>query len=169
MGIARVISLFISTFGVYVFGALVLQMFRPHAQRGCSGSSQATTSREFVWVRGAVLVTCFLWFVVTLGMTLVSLNPEFKSWPLQTAQLVLSYLVPPLIMHTVSAECQRSTRRFEHRGWRLGVWVMYAASLGFCSTSLLAIFNVIDLPFRLGLMIGVSIGGLFTLTAGCSP
>ena len=72
MNSLRLISLLTYTFGVYIFGAFLIQQFRLESAGGRSGAAglPPRASRWIEAVGWTVLVVCFFWFLLALAIEL---------------------------------------------------------------------------------------------------
>lgn len=172
MDLLRLTSLLIYLLGLYAFVSLAWIQFRPRRSRRWGGQRTARhaapSSPAAEWAGATIMVACVLWFAIALVMTVQSLSPDLQ-WGdryLRTAQFILTFAFPPLIMHVVYAGCLLATDRLNHPRWRLPILVTYVAGASICTFSLLAFYGVIATPgIRVGAMAGFSIGILFATSA----
>jgi len=109
MDFVRITALLVYAYGALTYGALVALMLRREARRRSGAASERAPCEALDFPSAAITVVSFLWFAVLLLLTLVSLNPEIKQWPYQTASLFLVFLYPPLIIHDAYENLKRAS------------------------------------------------------------
>src|SRR5713101_4002935 len=150
MNLLHLMALLVYTVGMFSYGAIFFLWLRQRGKTGWAGqpSIACGVRRPADLVSGAIVLVSFTWFTVSLLLTLTSLDPHIRQWPLQTASLVLVFLFPPLIMHTTYAEIQSEGRLPLKGGWRFSIWAVYLISQSVSLFSLLGFYRVLSLPPR---------------------
>jgi len=160
----RVVSLVVYTFGAFAYGAILVvslaRLGRPAWTLGEGRAGGACAPNDAVG--GTLTTVSFLWFAINMVMTLVG-EPAAPNllWALFIATV---FLFPPLVMHIVLVESADGQPRLAGAAWKRPVWLMYAATQTVSALSLLAVYDVVRLPWPLALS-GLWIGGFFLITA----
>ena len=163
------IALFVYVFGAFAYGSALLLSMRQafpvwtsQRLRGevPAGSLDRVSFALFAWSALSFVVAAAIEFRWILGVRQPS--------ALAIAGVVITYGFPPLIMHIVYAESRHSPRVAARATWRWLLGAMYVASPAVALTILAMLLNVVPRVSALGPLIGLSIGGLFTLCSAYS-
>jgi hypothetical protein len=166
MTLISLVFLFVYLFGAYAYGAATVYGLRQISPIwGEPSRSYAPGVRRRIDRAGLRLFAiCTIWFALHVLIEFRNFAGErHDSW-LDLATLIV-YLFPPVIMHSVYLESQRDGDAPSPPLYRHLLTLMYVVSLLFGAWVIAAIFDTVPRPQNLGMWIGVSIGGLFTLTS----
>jgi signal transduction histidine kinase len=107
----------------------------------------------------------FVWFVLHALIEFRSLlGGDQQGW-LDLGTLVIVYLFPPVIMHTLYLETHDANEPPPASLYRWLLTAMYIVSPAIGLYVIGAIFKIVPQPPSLGAFIGISIGSLFTLSS----
>ncbi|HEV8375937.1 MAG TPA: hypothetical protein VGR38_06835, partial [Candidatus Polarisedimenticolia bacterium] len=166
MNLVRLTALLIYTYGAFSFGAMFVLWLRQMGKSGWGGErdSASGSKRAVEWVGGALTLVSFLWFVGSLLLVLIELDPRIRSWAVQSILLVLAYCFPPLIAHTTYVEVRTDGGGPIPRRWRWAIAALYLACASVTIFCLLGFYDVIALPQGVAARTaGVSMGVFFSL------
>lgn len=162
MVFVSLVSLLVYLFAAYAYGAATVLGFRE--------SSPVWTRREPG--RGprlddapmAIIVISTIWFVLHTLIEFRNLTGVTERGWLDVGTFMV-FAFPPVFMLTVYRETTCDGGDPPPAIYRHLLWVMSVVSPLVGATIIAAIFGVITLPFDLGPLIGVAIGGLFILAS----
>src|SRR6266850_2863360 len=164
MNLLRLTALLVYTVGMFSYGTIFLLWLRRIARAEWNGQPTSTcrARRPADFPVGAIVFVSLVHFTVSLLLTLTSLDPHIRQWPLLTVNLVIVFLFPPLIMHMNYAEMKSEGRLPPGRVWSLGIPVTYLISQSLSLFTLLGFYEVLPLPPRVpSLVANFSIATLF--------
>ncbi|HKQ61530.1 MAG TPA: histidine kinase [Candidatus Polarisedimenticolaceae bacterium] len=152
----RLLELIVSVCGICSFGALLVlcvrDLLRP-TERTSVGSAVFDV---------ALTAVCFTWFAI--GALLAVAPPDAEPWLMQTIQLGITCLFPPLIMHSVWLELR--DRAAAAAPWRLTIGATYLTSAGLFVFGVLGFYRKIAVATEtVSSVVTVGLGALFL---GCA-
>ncbi len=147
MNALQLLALLTYTGGAFVYGAVLGLWVRERGQAEFTPSrGSRPDSRQVAAVSGAMLTACFAWFVLHVIMTLEQFGPPGPQFGLQSVQLWLAFLFPPLLIHISYANALRDSS--VSRVWRLPIWPAYLVTQTVAVGSLLVLWDIVPpLPF----------------------
>jgi signal transduction histidine kinase len=159
------VFLFVYLFGAYAYGAATVFSMRAIGPIWGARDLDYTpvVRRRIDKANLALFVISTIWFVLHVLIEFRNFIGYEHEGLLDLATLMV-YLFPPVIMHTVYLECQCEDNAAPPRLFRRLLAVMYALSPAIGIYVVAAFFEKVPHPQDLGPLIGISIGGLFTLT-----
>ncbi len=166
MNLLRLTALLVYTVGMSSYGTIFFLWLRRLGKAGWAAqpSSACGARRPADFPVGAIVFVSLAHFTVSLLLTLTSLDPHIRQWPLLTVNLVLVFLFPPLIMHMNYAEIKSEGRLPPGGVWRLGILGAYLISQSISLFTLLGFYRVLPLSPRVpGLVANFSIATLFII------
>jgi signal transduction histidine kinase len=168
MNLLRLTALLIYTYGVFSFGAMFVLWAREMGKAGWGGAradARACGSRRQVeWAGGALTLVSFLWFLGSLLLVLIELDPRIRPWPVMSLLLVLAYCFPPLIAHTTYVEVRADEASAIPRRWSLAVAALYLACASVTIFCLSSFYGFIPVAQAIaGRIAGVGMGLFFSL------
>ena len=130
MNLLRVMALLIFTIGAFAYGAITWVWIRDRGKLHWQASkgSTAAVDQRFNTPAGLLFVLCFIWFVVNLLLQLAPLNPALPDNWLSLATVVVSFLFPPLIMHSGYVDAIYCSNAELTRRWFLPVAAVWLVS-----------------------------------------
>ena len=161
MTVLSIIALCIFVFGAYAYGSVVVLSLRHGTVVWSRDVDAAAHQTRVPRYSLAMFVTCTAWFVLhcIIGFRYLMGEPADDDW-IDLAVLVLVFLFPGLIFHTVLRENTaasvepRATRRL----WSVVLVGLYAVGFAMAVYFPAAIFNLLPGPERLNPYISLSIG-----------
>ncbi len=168
MNLLRLTALLIYTYGAFAYGTIAILAIRRYVfgVKPDVGPCAALPCRRLDFSGAAITLVGFAHFTVSLLLTLVSMDPDIRPWPLLTVSLFIAFMFPPLIMHSSFDELKRVAAAPLHPGWKLGLWAVYVSSQSVAVLCCLAFWGFIDLPGRsIGIAATVALSLLFTTAA----
>lgn len=167
MVLVSVVFLFVYLFGAYAYGsatAICLTSAKPAVWGGrrtyAIGVRQRIDKASL-----ALFALSFVWFVLLSLIEFRNLTGETRQGWLDLATLVIVFFFPPVIMHTVYLETMHEGAEPPASVYRRLLAAMYVLSPLVGTYLIAAIFDLMPAPAPLGSVIGISIGGLFTLAS----
>lgn len=161
MDLLRLTALFVYTLGAFAYGAVVWLWLRQYGRADWTGlRPRPAPNRPLECVGGALSFVSFAWFVTNVLAELAPLNPALDGLPLTDGFLILAFLFPPLIMHTVYLEVGARSLPAP-AGWPLVG--MYLACQPLSLWMVLAQQGVVPFPALLLDREGLLIGAAFTV------
>ena len=167
MNLVRLMALLIYTYGAFSFGAILILWIRQMGKVGWGGEPARTCPprRGADFVGGALTLVSFAWFVCSLLLVLIKLDPRIRPYPLMTAMLVQVFLFPPLIAHTTYVEIRSAGAAPLPPAWRFALAAQYLGCLSAMTFSLLGFYRILSMPEGLpGQVAGISMGVFFSLS-----
>jgi len=166
MNLLRLAALLIYTYGVFSFGAMFVLWVREMGKAGWGGARERAcgSRRQVEWAGGALTLVSFLWFLGSLLLVLIELDPRIRPWPVMSLLLVLAYCFPPLIAHTTYVEVRADEGSVIPRRWRFAVAALYLGCLSVVTFCLSAFYELIPVSQQVaGRTAGVGMGVFFSL------
>ena len=165
MILVSVVFLCVYLFGAYAYGAATLFGFREVGPVwGGLDRESAPGARPRLDKPGlALFAISTVWFVLHFLIEFRNLSGETSLGWLDLGTLIV-FLFPPVIMHAVYLESCAELRPMP-RLYGVLLAVMYVVSPLAGLYLIAGIFDLVPVPQRVGPWIGISIGGLFTLTS----
>ena len=168
MTLIKLVFLFVYLFGAYAYGAATLFTVREATGPIWGGSQhqyEPTMRRRINQANLALFGLSAIWFVLNMLIEFRNFTGNTQESWLDVVALLLTYQFPPVIMNTVYLESQCAGdpqapafyRRF------LGAMSLFSPLLGLYSIA--AIFELVPHPDPIGLWIGITIGGMFTIAS----
>ncbi len=159
-------ALFAYLFGAYAYGHATILALR-EASPACAPSSghPEGVRPPINRVALALFVTSTVWFVLQTLIEFERLSGGRGYGWLDLVALVVAYIFPPLIMHTVSVETHAETVAPPGAPWRRVLGAMYVLSPGFAAYVVLAILDVLPRVRPFEAFIGFTIGAMFTIAS----
>ncbi|OFW46808.1 MAG: hypothetical protein A3J29_22210 [Acidobacteria bacterium RIFCSPLOWO2_12_FULL_67_14b] len=166
MVLVSLVFLFVYLFGAYAYGAATVFGFREIGPVwGGPVKASARGGRTRLATPGlALFAISTVWFVLHCLIEFRNLAGDTGQGWLDLGTLIV-FLFPPVIMHTVYSESGCEGEPPPPRIYQHLLVAMYVVSPLVGLLLIAAIFDVIAVPQRVGPWIGISIGGLFTLTS----
>lgn len=153
--------LFVYLFGAYAYGAATVYSLRSlWPVQGGRTDDQAGRHR----VDLALFALSTVWFALHILIEFRSYTTLSGNNWLDVVMLTLVFLFPPLVMHTVYIESV-SAGNVTPPLFRRLLDAMYVLSPAIGAWLVAAVFGLLPVPEPIGLSIGLSIGGLFTLAS----
>lgn len=167
MDALRLLALLIYTGGAFVYGAVFGLWLRERGRADFTPSRGSTVAqcglarpdtRKVAAVSGAMLAACFAWFVLHVVMTVRQFGSPGPQWALQSVQLWLAFLFPPLLVHISYAYASRDAN--VGHAWRLPIWPAYLITQTIAVWSLLVLWDIappLPIPVQRVINYGISI------------
>jgi hypothetical protein len=171
MILISVISLFVSLFGAYAYGAATLYSVRKVSSVWSRDRRDGVGAGSLDRPSFALFTLSTVWFALLALIEFRYLTGDTRRDDIFDLATLLVYLFPPVIMHLVYSE---STCEGESTGdgepppppiFGHVLSAMYIIGPAFMIASVAMIFQLAPRPANLGAWIGTSIGGLFTLAS----
>ena len=164
MILVGLIFLFVYVFGAYAYGAATVYSGRQITPIWSGPRPQGVNGPRIDNASLALFAISTVWFVLHALIEFRSLAGYTGRGWLDTATLLV-YLFPPVIMHTVYLEAHCADAPPPPAFYRRLLTAMYVISPLIGMYVVAAIFDVVPFFEGMGSLIGISIGGLFTLTS----
>jgi Histidine kinase len=148
-------------FGAYAYGHATFLALREVSPVWTRKGGRDDRPHHVNRVTLALLVTSTVWFVLQTVLQFKRLAGGTGYGWLDLVSLVIVYLFPPLIMHTVYAETQAEDGSPAGRRWRRALGAMDVLSPAVAAYVVLAILELVPAPPSLNAAIGFSIATLF--------
>ena len=165
MILVSLVFLFVYLFGAYAYGAATVFGFREvgPAWGGLDREAPPGARPRLDKPGLALFAISTVWFVLHSLIEFRHLAGDTEQGLLDLGTLIVVYLFPPVIMHTVYLEtCAEVAPR---RIYGVILAAMYVVSPLIGLYVVAGIFDLVPLPMDPGPWIGISIGGLFSLTS----
>ncbi len=164
MVVVSLVFLFVYLFGAYAYGAAtVYALTEVGPAWGGLDREPAPGARPRLDKPGlALFVISTVWFVLHGLIEFRNLSGDTGQGWLDLATLIV-FLFPPVIMHTVYLETCAEQQPGRIYGGILAAMYVVSPLLGIYLIA--GIFDLVPVPQQVGPWIGVSIGGLFTITS----
>jgi signal transduction histidine kinase len=161
-------ALVIYIFGAYAYGHLLLLQWR-HPQAEPDGPS-APDRQRLARASLRLFAVCAVWFALHAVIEFLALLGEPREDDfLDLAALELVLLFPAVIFHSYLYDTlAEGGLQPARRGWLAVLFLLYFAGLGLAAYFTAAIFNVAPRPADFGRVVGLTIGGLFTVMSVCA-
>ena len=165
MVLISLVFLFVYLFGAYAYGAATVLSVRALGPIwGRSRDYAPGVRRRIHNASLALFVISTIWFVLHILI-------EFRNFVAFTRQgwldvgTLMVYLFPPVIMHTIYLESQCNEDAPPTPPFRWLLMAMYVLSISLGVYVVSAVLGLAPPPRALNLFIGLTVGGLFTLTS----
>jgi hypothetical protein len=166
MVIVSLVFLFVYLFGAYAYGAAMLFGLRDVGPVWTHGRDTVLPGqRRIDAATMALFVISTVWFVLhaVIEFRDLTTGDTRQGW-LDLATFIV-FFFPPVIMHTTYLESEAAHEETPPPLYRTLLRVMYVVSPAAGLYLIGAIFKLLPSPADLGPFIGITIGGLFTLTS----
>jgi hypothetical protein len=165
MVLVSLVFLFVYLFGAYAYGAATVLSVRALGPIwGRSRDYAPGVRRRIHNASLALFVISTIWFVLHMLVEFRNFISFTRGGWLDVGTLMV-YLFPPVIMHTIYLESQSSEDAPPPAPFRWLLIAMYVLSISTGVYVVSAILGLMPPPRGLNLFIGLSIGGLFTLSS----
>ena len=160
-------ALFVYLFGAYAYGGATVVSLRRQAKPvwGAERLYSEGVRERIDRASLALFATSFVWFVLHTLIEFQSLVGDPREGWLSLGTLVIAYLFPPVIMHTLYLEAHHADQPAPPRIYGRLLAAMYVLSPLVGAWSIAAIFGYVPRPTMLGSFIGISIGAMFTIAS----
>jgi hypothetical protein len=166
MVIVSLVFLFVYLFGAYAYGAAMLFGLRDVGPVWTHGRDTVLPGqRRIDAATMALFVISTVWFVLhaVIEFRDLTTGDARQGW-LDLATFIV-FFFPPVIMHTTYLESEAAHEETPPLLYRTLLRAMYVVSPAAGLYLIGAIFKLLPSPADLGPFIGITIGGLFTLTS----
>jgi two-component sensor histidine kinase len=166
----NIIALCVFIFGAYAYGSVVVLTLR-HGRPVWSARTGPGALRLNVPLQALVMyLVCTIWFVLhTIIAFRLLMGEPWNDDLIDLAALELVFMFPGLIFHTVLLESGAKDRHSvpTSRGWFAVLILLYVIGAAFAVYFPAAIFGLAPAPQPLGPYVGMSVGGLFSISSIC--
>ena len=162
----NVTALFVYLFGAFAYGsATVMALGQAKTVWGPQKDYAEGVRRRINRTSLSLFGLSFVWFVLHALIEFRSLLGGYHQGWLDLGTLVVVYLFPPVIMHTLYLETHDANQPPPESIYRWLLTAMYIVSPAIGLYAIAAIFAIVPQPPSLGAFIGISIGSLFTFSS----
>ena len=165
MVLISLIFLFVYLFGAYAYGAAtLLSVGQARSLWGLDKEYAPDIRQRMNKASLAIFAISTVWFVLHSLIEFRNLAGVTQEGWLDLASFI-SFLFPPVIMHTVYLEAHHEGGVPPSRLFRMVLPVMYVLSPLIAVLLILSVLRILPRPEWIGALIGISIGLMFTIAS----